>query len=207
MNNTSPFRPKIAGLVLAGGLSSRMHGHDKGLQMLSEQALVAHVIERLRPQVSQIWLCVNRHLAQYQAFGWPILSDDARYLGMGPLAGIASFSEYLPDEFTHVQIVPCDTPFLPSDLTEQLYAHLSTHAARAVFPRSAEGAHYSCALFDRNILPSAAESLTQGQRSLHQWLAHNHALALAGFDERAFANINTPQQLQFHTQHFGTNHA
>ena len=198
---------KIAGLILAGGQSSRMHGQDKGLQRLNEQPLVEHVIHRLQPQVVQLWLCANRNLTQYQAFGLPVFSDQANFLGMGPLAGIASFAAYLPDEYTHVQLAPCDTPFLPADLTARLYTAMQANSANAVFPISPSGAHYSCALLQRSLLDSAADSLKTGQRSIHGWLALHHALSVEGFDEAAFVNINTLEQLQLHTQSIGTNHA
>ncbi len=201
--HTAPV--KIAGLILAGGQSSRMHGQDKGLQMLNGDALVQHVIHRLQPQVAQIWLCANRNIEQYQTLGLPVFSDQANFLGMGPLAGIASLAAYLPAEYTHVQIAPCDTPFLPTDLTARLYTAMQANSANAVFPISPSGAHYSCALFHRSLLTAAANALRNGQRSLHGWLARHHALAVEGFDEAAFVNINTLEQL--HTQSIGTNYA
>ncbi len=203
--NASPSR--IAGLILAGGQSSRMHGQDKGLQPLNEQPLVAHVIARLQPQVAQIWLSANRHLTHYRAFERAVFSDNASFLGMGPLAGIASFAAHLPAEYTHIQLAPCDTPFLPADLTSRLYAMMQQTHAPAVFPQSPEGAHYSCALFERAMLSTAIEMLHNAQYSLRGWLAQQNALAVAGFDEAAFANINTPEQLQSHTQIIGMNHA
>ena len=210
MSEPSITHSKIAGLILAGGQSRRMQGQDKGLQMLNGQMLVAHVIARLRPQLGQVWLCANRHLPQYETFGLPVFSDEVAYLGMGPLAGITSFTAHLPDEYTHVQIAPCDTPFLPADLSARLYAAACAHNALAAYPQTAEGAHYSCALLHRSLLASAASHLNGGQRSLHGWLAQHRALAVAGFDEADFANINTPEQLQLHTEHtdfFGANHA
>ena len=213
MSEPSITHSKIAGLILAGGQSRRMQGQDKGLQMLNGQMLVAHVIARLRPQLGQVWLCANRHLSQYETFDLPVFSDETAYLGMGPLAGIASFTAHLPDEYTHVQIAPCDTPFLPADLSARLYAAACAHNALAAYPQTAEGAHYSCALLHRSLLASAASHLNGCQRSLHGWLAQHRALAVAGFDEADFANINTSEQLQSHAEYtkhtdfFGVNHA
>lgn len=219
MSEPSITHSKIAGLILAGGQSRRMQGQDKGLQMLNGQMLVVHIIERLRPQLGQLWLCANRHLSQYEAFGLPVFSDEAAYQGMGPLAGIASFTAHLPDEYTHVQIAPCDTPLLPANLSARLYTAACTHDALAVYPQTTEGAHYSCALLHRSLLASAASHLhydlnsSQNQRSLHGWLAQHIALAVEGFHEADFTNINTPKQLQSHAEYtkhtdfFGANHA
>ena len=45
------MREKIAGVVLAGGLSRRMGGGDKSLKQLGGRPMLARVIERLAPQV------------------------------------------------------------------------------------------------------------------------------------------------------------
>ena len=47
------------GVILAGGLATRMGGGDKGLLSLGGQSLMARVIDRLSPQVRQIALNAN----------------------------------------------------------------------------------------------------------------------------------------------------
>ena len=42
----------VIGIVLAGGKSSRMGGGDKALLPLGRRPLLAHVVARLRPQVT-----------------------------------------------------------------------------------------------------------------------------------------------------------
>ena len=44
----------VVGVLLAGGRSSRMGGGDKCLLPLGGQPMLAHIIDRLRPQVSDI---------------------------------------------------------------------------------------------------------------------------------------------------------
>ena len=44
----------IIGIVLAGGRSRRMGGGDKCLLPLAGRPLLAHVIERLKPQISEL---------------------------------------------------------------------------------------------------------------------------------------------------------
>ena len=46
----------ITGLVLAGGQGRRMGTVDKGLVPLAGRPMVAHVLERLAPQVDDILL-------------------------------------------------------------------------------------------------------------------------------------------------------
>lgn len=183
---------KLASLILAGGQAQRMGGVDKGLR----KPLVQHVIERMEPQVSNLWLCANRHLMQYQKFGHRVFKDDEALQGSGPLAGIASFLQHLPHEFMHIQITPCDTPYLPINLCAHLKQHINNYShptSTGADPQTELGKQYGCALVVRNQLNSALQCLTQQQRSLQVWLTHAHAVP--NFIDANFININTQTQL------------
>ena len=80
---------RITGLVLAGGMGRRMGGVDKGLVPFQDKPLVAHVIERFRPQVDGILVNANREIATYEKFGYPVVPDAIGGFA-GPLAGLHS---------------------------------------------------------------------------------------------------------------------
>jgi molybdopterin-guanine dinucleotide biosynthesis protein A len=65
----------VVGVVLAGGLSRRMGGGDKSLLDLAGRPMLAHVIDRLRPQVSQVVLSANGDLTRFSGFRVPALTD------------------------------------------------------------------------------------------------------------------------------------
>ena len=48
---TSP--PRIPALILAGGRATRMGGGDKPLMALAGRPMLAHVLNRLRPQAGR----------------------------------------------------------------------------------------------------------------------------------------------------------
>ncbi|HEX5538881.1 MAG TPA: NTP transferase domain-containing protein, partial [Methylophilaceae bacterium] len=50
----------VTGVILAGGKSRRMGGVDKGLMEFLGKPMVAHVIQRLAPQVDEILINANR---------------------------------------------------------------------------------------------------------------------------------------------------
>ncbi|AXF85643.1 Molybdenum cofactor guanylyltransferase [Ephemeroptericola cinctiostellae] len=180
---------KVAGLVLAGGEGRRMGGADKGLQYFQDQPLVQYVIGRLAPQVDALWISANRNMSTYADFGHPVFSDAEPWHAQGPLAGIASFMAILPVQYDAVQIMPCDVPFFPLDLTAQLLDNLG--AANMIYPCTPDAEHYACMLIRRSCLPSALHQLTNKQLSLRAWLHSNHAVALAGFNSSDFVNMNT----------------
>ena len=61
----------VTGVVLAGGMGRRMGGVDKGLVLLDGEPMVAHVLERLAPQVGALVINANQNLERYAAFGHP----------------------------------------------------------------------------------------------------------------------------------------
>ena len=78
---------RIAGIVLAGGLSRRMGGGDKCLRPLMGQPILAHIIARARPQVAALALNANGDPARFADFGLPVVADSIPDFA-GPLAGV-----------------------------------------------------------------------------------------------------------------------
>jgi len=64
-----------------------MGGGDKCLLPLAGKPMLTHIIDRLRPQVSDLVLNANGDVSRFTAFGLPIVAD---CLGgqVGPLAGV-----------------------------------------------------------------------------------------------------------------------
>ena len=65
----------IAGIVLAGGLGTRMGGTDKALMPLAGRPMLAHALARLAPQVPLLAISANGDPARFAAFGLPVLAD------------------------------------------------------------------------------------------------------------------------------------
>ncbi|AXS40122.1 molybdenum cofactor guanylyltransferase MobA [Breoghania sp. L-A4] len=119
---TGAILPKTIGCVLAGGLSRRMGGGDKALKALGGKPMLAHVIERLRPQVSAMVLNANGDPARFEDFGLPVAPDPIEGFA-GPLAGVLAGLRWAETNAPHARWVAsaaADTPFFPSDLVERL---------------------------------------------------------------------------------------
>ncbi|MDR2219408.1 MAG: molybdenum cofactor guanylyltransferase [Methylobacillus sp.] len=183
----------ITGIVLAGGLGRRMGGADKGLIPFQGRPLVAHVLERLQPQVDDILLNANRELDAYAAFGYRVIPDAISGFA-GPLAGLHAGMTVATHEL--VITVPCDSPFLPHDLVVRLSEALQTHAADLAVAKTGDQPQPVFCLCRRSLLPNLTQFLQSGGRKIDAWYAALNIVEVAFDDEaEAFANINTPEEL------------
>ncbi|MBI3898514.1 MAG: molybdenum cofactor guanylyltransferase [Gammaproteobacteria bacterium] len=184
----------ITGLVLAGGRGQRMGGQDKGLVLFDGRAMIAHVIEALRPQVGPLLINANRSQAQYAAFGLSIVADALDGF-LGPLAGIAAGLQAATTPY--VTIVPCDSPFIPADLVVRLQRALIVDRADLSVAHDGQRLQTVFTLLKRELLPSLLAYLHAGERRVDGWMARQK-MAIVAFDDcpRAFVNINDPETLR-----------
>ena len=66
---------RVVGVILAGGRSSRMGGGDKCLLPLGGRPVLASVLARLKPQVSDIIINANGEASRFARFGLPVIAD------------------------------------------------------------------------------------------------------------------------------------
>ena len=192
--------PRISGLVLAGGLGSRMGGADKGLVMLDGRPMVDHVLARLHPQVDELLINANRNTDIYARFGIPVLPD--RHTGfVGPLAGLDAGLNHLGETDGWVVTCPCDSPFVPRDLVARLVAATEAAGADVAIVR-ADGQLQPVFLLAHTRTAGALQAyLVAGERKIDRWVfTQKHAIV--DFDDcpEAFANINTADELARHGQ-------
>lgn len=187
-------RDDVTGIVLAGGMGRRMGGVDKGLVPLAGRPLVAHVLERLAPQVGAIVVNANQNRDRYAAFGHPVVADEVGGFA-GPLAGL--HAGMTAAKTPYVVTVPCDSPFLPVDLVARLAAGLERERAQLAVAQTFAQPHPVFALVDRGVLPHLTAFLAGGGRKIDAWYA-SLAVAAVAFDdvEDAFRNINTIDELK-----------
>jgi molybdopterin-guanine dinucleotide biosynthesis protein A len=189
-------KAQITGLILAGGMGSRMGGVDKGLQDFAGQPMVAHVIGRLQPQVGPLLINANRHLEQYESFGLPVCTDLMQGYA-GPLAGLQAGLTQCTTAY--LLSAPCDSPLLPADLAQRLADALADNDADAAMPVTMDGNQRRrqpvFLLLKASLLPSLSSWLANGGRKVDDWLATLQCVELVFDDPIAFANANTRDEL------------
>ena len=183
----------ISGLVLAGGQGSRMGGVDKGLQPFRGKPMVAHVLERLQPQVDEVLVNANRNVEEYARFGHRVIADEIAGFA-GPLAGFERGLAHARGEL--LVTVPCDSPFLPTDLVARLASALEGDGAQLAVAKTGDQAHPVFCLMRREVLASLRVFLGSGQRKIDRWYSSLRVVEVP-FDHEAeaFLNINTREEL------------
>lgn len=176
----------ISGLILAGGRGQRMGGVDKGLQLLSGRPVIAHVIERFGPQVSELIISANRNADEYARHGYAVVGDE---LGAGPLAGLHAGLRRARHEL--IATAPCDAPALPLDLVQRLRAALDDSHADVAVATTAGRSEPVFILARKSVLSHLSAYLEQGGRTADGWYAGVSTVSVP-FDDQAaaFANLN-----------------
>ena len=170
-----------------------MGGVDKGLQTFRGRALIDLVLERMRPQVSEILINANQNRERYEAYGYDVVGD--LFSGYaGPLAGFHSALSAASHDL--VLTVPCDSPFLPKDLAERLETARRVESADIAVARTGRQAHPVFCLVQRKLLPHLTSFLDDGGRKIDAWYADLNVVEVA-FDDQpeAFANFNTLEEM------------
>ncbi len=190
----------ILGLLLAGGQSRRMGGGDKCLRELAGRPILAHIIDRVRPQVSGLLLNANGDPERFAGFGLPVVADGVPDFA-GPLAGVLAGLEWAathaPDA-PWVLSVPTDAPFLPHDLARRLFHACDGHRADMACAASNARAHPVVGLWPVRLRLNLRRALIEaGIRKVDEWTAQ-YRLATVEFPADPidpFFNTNRPEDL------------
>jgi molybdopterin-guanine dinucleotide biosynthesis protein A len=194
----------ITGVVLAGGLSRRMGGGDKGLLDLAGKPMLSHVIERLAPQVDELIINANGEPQRFAAWQLPVVPDTVGGFA-GPLAGILAGMRW---SSAHAPAARCiitaagDAPLLPRDLAERLNAALERGSGLIALAQSYGVLHPVIGLWPVHLAGDLEQQLRGGVRKVLDWTRRHGVVAVpfaplrvCGTDIDVFFNANTPAEL------------
>lgn len=198
------------GVILAGGQATRMGGGDKTLLELGSRPILAHVIDRLTPQVAGLALNANGDPARFARFGLPVLPDGIPGFA-GPLAGVLTGLDWAAARGAdRIVTVAGDTPFFPRDLVRRLQeaatgmTHPLVLAATPADPdmqtksksRSGLIRHPTFGLWPVALRDDLRDALRGGLRKVVLWTqTHDGREALFDTPGDPFFNVNTPGDL------------
>jgi molybdenum cofactor guanylyltransferase len=182
------------GFVLAGGTSSRMGPNtDKAFLDFRGQTLLERALTVAGTVCDRVTIVGDpAKLANYG----PVLADI--FPGCGPLAGIHAALTYSTAELNLMLAV--DMPFVSKELLALLFAVAEASDAVITVPRTGRGLQPLCAVYRRDFSTVAERALQAGKCKVDAAFSdvpvrviEVSELGAAGFSERDFFNVNTPQ--------------
>ncbi len=190
------------GVIVAGGLSSRMGGGDKCLLELAGKPLLAWVVGRIQSQIADVILNANGDANRFSAFGLPVVGDKFAK-PVGPLGGVLAGMEYaVRHGFSHIVTVAADTPFFPLDMVDQFIARLTETKVPIVIAatKDAEGRvnrHPTFAIWPVNLREDLHQAIDAGTRKIVVWTDSigSETVVFPSLTGDPFFNVNTPQDL------------
>ena len=197
-------RSEVAGVVLAGGLSRRMGGGDKGLLELAGKPMLAHVICRLAPQVDAMVINANGDPVRFADLRLPVICDTVAGF-VGPLAGVLSgmrwAQAHVPDA-RWIVTAPGDAPLLPVDLVARLLAAVAGRPGAIAIAQSQGELHPVIGLWPLALADDLEAQLAAGVRKVLHWTDRHGTVAVPFAPSRVgdleidpFFNANTPPEL------------
>ena len=188
----------ITGLILAGGRAQRMGGIDKGLIPFHGKALIESAIKVLKNQVGQILINANRNITNYSTYGYPVIVDEVPDFS-GPLAGFSAGLKLCKTPYLVTS--PCDSPLMPSDLCAKLAKELESGNYQLVYASSKEasGKIWAQPVFcfmRSDVKSSLKQFLSKGDLKIDNWFKELRTSTVIFENAKAFANVNTPEELQ-----------
>ncbi len=181
----------VTAMILAGGMARRMGGEDKGLIDLGGRPLIDHVLERIRPQVSQVVINANRNLERYAEFGCPVISDTLNDF-QDPLAGFLAVMQQVDSDY--IVTLPCDGPCLPGNLVARLHEARQAAGADIAVAHDGQRMQPVYALIATSLQTSLEAYLQEGERKIDWWYNKHHTVTVDFSDApKTFLNINTPE--------------
>lgn len=144
----------VTGIVLAGGLSSRM-GRNKAFLKLNSRTVIEQTLERLGKVAQEIIIATNNP-EEYNSLGLRVVQDAVPH--QGPLGGILAGLKASAQPVNLV--VACDMPFLNPELLNFMLGF--TNKFDVVVPKSKRGIEPLHAVYSKRCLEPIAESLSSG---------------------------------------------
>jgi len=183
-------RAEITGLIFAAACDGSQGGVDRGLQNYLGMPLALHATLRLAPQVGQMMIIANGHLAAYESMGvpvWPYAWSDCA----GPFAGWLTGLEHCATPY--LLTVPCEAPRFPTDLAERLAAGLIEAQAEIAMAASRGDnetqLHPAFCLLRSTLLESLAQFAHAGQSDIARWARLHRRVEIPFDDASAFRGI------------------
>jgi molybdopterin-guanine dinucleotide biosynthesis protein A len=185
-----------AGIILAGGQSSRM-GQNKALMMIDGVPVIQRIAKELEKITDEL-LIVTNTFHSYEYLNIPMVEDEQK--GKGPLAGIQAGLKASQSEKN--LIVACDMPFISSSLGGFLLEELEDY--QAAIPKLEGRMHPLFGAYRKAALRTVSQCLERNELRIMNLLQNLHVryisediLRRKGITVKETAVFNMNDQIEY----------
>jgi molybdopterin-guanine dinucleotide biosynthesis protein A len=183
----------IAGVILAGGLSTR-YGHDKAFVQIGGVPLIERITEEMRRIFMRVILVTNQK-KEFEYLELPMIEDIIK--GLGPIGGIYTGLSSISEQAGF--FVACDMPLLHEGLIRYMIEVIDNHAA--VVPSVGKWVEPLHALYARSCLGPIKGLIDEKCYQVRRFYdlvpvryVREDEIRLFCSPDEAFLNINTPEE-------------
>jgi molybdopterin-guanine dinucleotide biosynthesis protein A len=185
--------PRIHGLVLAGGRSSRMRRDKAAIEFRAGENQLDAAMRLLEGRVARAYVSVRADQQDSARARYPRIVDRGDI--EGPIAGIsAAFASY-PDAAWLV--LACDLPFLDAPTLDKLLLARDPNFDATAFRSSHDGLPEPlCAIYEPRARDALNAQISAGRNCPRKFLINAHTLLLEQPNPRALDNVNTVEEYE-----------
>ena len=190
---------QIAGIVLCGGLSSRM-GTAKAWLPFGSETLLQRAVGVVSQATNPVIVVTAQH-QELPSLPAAILHATDRHAACGPLEGLHAGLSLLSDAAHAAFACGCDTPFLTTAYIEFVARCLGDHDVAA--PHIDGFYHPLAAVYRARIIPQIEALLAVDQRRVSDLFAKIRTRRISAAELRSIdpalaclRNVNTPEEYQ-----------
>ncbi len=180
--------PKLYGLVLAGGKSTRMNS-DKSQLTYHQKPQQQHAIELLEKKCERVFVS-SRDEAQLADMEVDSITD--KFIGLGPYGGI--LSAFMENPNVAWFVIAVDLPFLDGATIANLVEHRNPSKLATCFidPQN-EFPEPLISIWEPRAYPRMLDFLSKGYSCPRKVLINSDVEVLTERNVQALANVNTPE--------------
>ncbi|AOV08954.1 molybdenum cofactor guanylyltransferase [Sporosarcina ureilytica] len=186
---------KTVGIVLAGGLSRRF-GSPKAFARMGNKYFYEYATAALAPHCDQIVIVTRPEHVEHFSNELHVITDDDRFTGLGPLAGIYSVMNIIAAK--RYVILPCDMPYIEASVIEGLMPYRQEDV---IAVKTSDTHHPLVSVWHWRVKEKLQQSLEQRRLSVMKFLKEVDILWVDGdgltkHANKIFKNINYETDLE-----------
>ncbi|HZH58450.1 MAG TPA: molybdenum cofactor guanylyltransferase [Metabacillus sp.] len=185
---------QIIGVLLAGG-ESRRFGQPKAFAEYSGKFFWQHSMQALKETTERQLIISHQNLLKRfkEETGQIVLTDDPKFKGDGPMAGIYTAMKYEMSEW--YMILSCDIPLISAELVHRLQTFI-TSDKKIIIPNIEGKLHPLVGVYHYSVYPLIERQLENKERKMMTLLNQVEVCYVTEkelqTDSKIFSNINSP---------------